>query len=187
MNKKLVYGWGINDIKGSYEEKYKKVWKGMIQRCYSEPYLIKYPTYRNINIIEEWKYLSIFRDWFLDNYIEGYVLDKDLYRPNTKVYSISSCLFIPTKVNNLLVKQKGKGYSKIPSGKYRAMMSIDGKNIVIGTYNTKQEVHKAYIKFKANYWLDIADTYINTDEKIWIGLYRQAEHLIGNDWTQLPY
>lgn len=189
MSKKLVYGWGINDVNGSYREKYYKVWSKMLERVKSESCLTRHPTYRDCSICEEWKYLSNFKQWFEQtNYIDGYVLDKDLYIPDNKLYSPENCLLIPHNINQLINRQNGKGYSKLPSGRYRAMISINGKNISLGIYDTEEEAHQVYIEFKANYYVDIADEYYNVNNKIWVGLYRHAEHLLGLDWKEtLPY
>lgn len=187
MVKKLVCAWGINDIEGSYGTIYYYKWHAMLQRVKSDTYLAKRPTYKECDICEEWKYISKFKGWFDSNYIENYVLDKDLYIPNNKVYSPETCLFIPNNINQLINKQNVGGYSKRPSGNYQVRMNIGGKLKILGTYKMEKEAHQVYIEFKANRYIDIADEWWGINDKIAIGLYRNAEYLLGNNWKDLPY
>ena len=184
MNKKLVGGFGINDIPGSSNEKYYKFWCNMIKRCYNKIYLSNHPSYKDTTIDNNWKYLSNFRDWYVDNYIDNYVLDKDIYIPDNKIYSSNTCLFVPSYINQLIINKKGKGYSKQKSGRYQAKISINNKDVNIGTYDTKEEAHKNYAIAKSEYIINIADEYISINNKLWIGLYRHAEIFIGNDWKK---
>lgn len=69
--KKLVYGFGINDADypvdsraGGVERepcKFYIRWHSMIQRCYSEVYKRKYPTYEGCSVCPEWKYFLFLR------------------------------------------------------------------------------------------------------------------------------
>lgn len=185
MNKS-VCNIGINDIKGSSKEKYYRVWHNMIQRCYDEKYIIKFPTYKYVYVCKKWHTLSNFRDWFDIHYIDGYVLDKDIYMPDNKVYSPETCLFIPHNINQLINRQHGKGYRLAPSGKYEVYISINGNNKYLGAYDTKKEAHQVYVEYKAKRYIEMADEYIEIDPKICLGLHRHAEKLLGNNWKNLP-
>lgn len=178
MDKRLMYNWGINDVKNSSRKQYYKSWNAMICRCYSDKSLLNHSEYTNVNIYEGWKYLSNFKEWFSTaNYIQGYVLDKDLYIPNSKIYSPDTCLFIPAGLNNLVNIKNVKGYKKLPSGNYFVEMRIRGKSKSLGTYKTEKEAHNVYIKEKANHIMDIADEYKHINDKIYVGLYRHASVL----------
>lgn len=81
------------------------VWKGMIERCYSESLRKNYPTYKNCYVCEEWHNFQNFAEWYKDNYPKDgleYEIDKDLssYGMSGKVYSPSTCLFVTRKVNS---------------------------------------------------------------------------------------
>lgn len=70
-----------------------EVWRSMLKRCYNEEYRFKYPTYEGVEVCTEWLNLQTFGEWFTDNYIEGYELDKDKLG-NSKLYSPTTCCFI---------------------------------------------------------------------------------------------
>ena len=106
-NKKLIYGVGINDLNepayiNRKSLKFYSTWKGMIERCYSEKFHIKNPTYRGCTVCSEWLVLSNFREWFDANYREGMALDKDILIKGNRVYCPEACSFIPRYINNLL-------------------------------------------------------------------------------------
>ena len=121
MLRKPIYGVGINDV---YDDcfakphpKYYDTWQKMFQRCYCPKYHQKKPTYINCSVSKEWIYLSNFREWFNENYVEGCQLDKDLLFPGNKVYGPDTCLFIPGNVNNLFVFRNSRR-GKYPLGIY---------------------------------------------------------------------
>ena len=91
----LVSGVGINDIEINTKDKCYKVWHSMMNRCYSKKYHSKFPTYQNCSVCNEWTYLSNFKRWFDENYVDGYVLDKDILVKGNKVYSPETCCFVP--------------------------------------------------------------------------------------------
>ena len=115
--KKLVCGVGINDA-DYVDHKYKTIeadgkmkrrlvwicpfyrsWKGMLERCYSEKYQERYPTYIGCTVSEEWKRFSNFRSWMEKQDWEGMQLDKDLLIEGNKVYSADTCVFVTSMVN----------------------------------------------------------------------------------------
>ena len=79
-----------------------EIWSNMMARCYSDNYHIKYPTYKNVMVCDDWCNFQNFGKWFNDNYIEGYHLDKDLLSEEAKIYSPETCIFIPPIVNTFL-------------------------------------------------------------------------------------
>lgn len=85
-----------------------KYWHSMIIRCFSEYSINK----REGICCEEWRYLRNFYDWWVqqkDNNI-GYELDKDLIclaQNKDKIYSPTTCLFIPGELNGFFA-----GYSE---------------------------------------------------------------------------
>lgn len=55
---------------------------------------------------------------------------------------------------NLRNKVNSKGYTITPSGKYKSQLSLNGLAIYIGTYETKDEAHQAYLNGKKIYHND---------------------------------
>lgn len=127
MKNKLVYGWGINDVEYAvtkYEvidgkEKitwtcpYYEDWSKMIQRCFDEKRIARFPTYKNCTICEEWKHLSNFikwvdsqpnRDW------QNCVLDKDLLISGNKHYSPNTAVYVTPNLNGFILdSNKSRG------------------------------------------------------------------------------
>ncbi|EHM6953344.1 hypothetical protein KGV31_002143 [Vibrio parahaemolyticus] len=150
-----------------------KVWSSMLQRCYSQSFLSKFPTYRGCSVCEEWLTLSEFKKWFDAHYIEGYELDKDLLFKGNKIYSPQTCVFIPKHVNSFIsAGGKGKlmrGVSLRPDGKkYIAnIFDIDTKKPkYLGSFNTECEAHHAYLTKKNEYAYQVIAMYPNLDIRV---------------------
>lgn len=80
-----------------------EAWYHMLQRCYSEKYHAKFPTYKDCEVCEEWQNFQCFADWFYKNAPEKYGrdvhLDKDIRIEGNKIYSPEACSFV-TAYNN---------------------------------------------------------------------------------------
>ena len=111
-----VYGVGYMGIgkycRGSFA--YSR-WTSMLERCYSEKYQNKFPSYIMCTVSDRWHDLQNFGKWFDNNYIEDYHLDKDLLLPGNKIYSENTCIFIPQDVNSFLKISKNQDnyYTKL--------------------------------------------------------------------------
>lgn len=140
--KKPVYGHGINDTEYVFETKDYKIWRDMLERCYCDKTQEKFPTYKGCTVCDEWKTFSNFKKWFHEHYIDGWELDKDIISINNKVYSPSTCCFVPREINSLLRKSTVNntcGIYKTKSGKYQATISINKKSKHLGTFNSFEE------------------------------------------------
>jgi len=123
---KLVCGVGINDA--DYEVQpiingkrvmcpfYAK-WVGMLERCYSEKFQNKWPTYIGCYVILDWIYFSNFKYWMQTQPWEGKHLDKDILFPGNKVYGPYTCVFVDQKVNMFLT-DSGATRGQYPIGVY---------------------------------------------------------------------
>lgn len=104
---KLICGKGLNDIRYSMysdiidKELYKKAldrWHSMIKRCYNpNDKSYKYYGAKGVYVCDEWLLFSNYLKWFLDNYVEGFQIDKDL--SNSNCYSPNTCIFISQEDN----------------------------------------------------------------------------------------
>ena len=167
-NAPIVYGIGYSSV-GKYSQKehrsaYRK-WQGMLERCYSEKYHIKKPTYIGCSVSKDWFNFQVFADWFYDEtngYKEGYQLDKDILIKGNKIYSPETCCFVPQEINTLLVKGDSKrgnlpiGVRKNHNG-FQARLSINGNLKNMGTYSTQEEAFSVYKKEKESYIKNLAD------------------------------
>lgn len=147
---KKVRGFGVLDILGFSHTNAYAYWHRMLERCYSEEYQSRMPTYKGCSVCEEWLLFSNFLEWFKMHYKEGCELDKDLLVKGNKIYSPNTCCFVPQEINKLIIKNDKKrgdlpiGVSRLKN-KYVAHIFYDGKPHTIGVYTT---IHDAFNKYK---------------------------------------
>lgn len=146
------------------------VWRNMLMRCYDEKTYIKHPTYKGCTVCEEWHNYSNFKQWFDENYIEGYVIDKDILFKGNKVYSSETCCFVPNEINALFTKRQNHR-GEFPIGVkfckeqrrfkacYKSMFTKDNIKTYIGCFSTPEEAFEAYKKAKEEYIKEVAEKY----------------------------
>ena len=170
-----VYGEGIlgtkylPSINGVNTKEY-VLWKNMLERCYSDIFKKKRPTYEGCKVSDNFLYYEYFYEWChkqigFNN--KGWQMDKDLLIKGNKVYSEDSCIFLPREINQLLVKctaSRGKyliGVCWCNTKKaFVARVSKNkGKQEFLGYFNTELEAFNAYkqakesfVKEQANKW-----------------------------------
>ena len=182
-----VYSVGILGVKypiseGSVNTKEYVLWKNMLERCYSDIYKKKHPTYEGCEVSDNFKSYTYFYEWChkqigFDN--EDWHLDKDLLVKGNKVYSEDSCVFIPKEINLVLTKRTASrgehliGVYWHSKGKaFRAQVNKNkGKPEHLGFFKTELEAFNAYkkakeafVKEQANKWKD------QIDERVYIAL-----------------
>ena len=109
-----IYGVGFVGGDGYYPSinrvntKAYTAWSCMLRRCYSSEYQLTHPTYTNCSVCDAWHDFQNFAHWFYLNCIDGYHLDKDIKQNGVKnkIYSPSTCLFVPQKSNNIKAAAK---------------------------------------------------------------------------------
>ena len=84
------------------------VWNSMIKRGYSHKFKERKPTYQNVAVCDEWLLFSNFRDWWIENNVRGWQLDKDILVKSNLIYSPDKCVYIPSYVNSLLTDRAAK-------------------------------------------------------------------------------
>jgi hypothetical protein len=163
--RKAIYGIGINDasylvcpiINGKKIRcPYYTVWSQMIERCYSDGYKDKNPTYKKCSVAKDWHLFSSFKDWMMTQNWIGKQLDKDILVAGNKMYSSESCLFVSSQINTLLIdcgSKRGKcpqGVNLIKtSGMYRAACSVSGTKKYLGHFKTAELAESRYLSFKS--------------------------------------
>lgn len=129
------------------------IWNSMIQRCYSEKFQKKHPTYIGCTVSPDWHNFQNFAKWFYENRIEGFDLDKDLIKIGNKEYHPELCSFVPTEVNRVLGdcrRARGaypQGVSRHGNG-YRAHINLGRHRASLGTYKTPEEASRVYRREK---------------------------------------
>lgn len=189
--KKLVQGVGINNgkytatVDGKVRKEY-ELWKDMLERCYSENYHKKKPTYLGCTVSDNFKHYAYFFEWCQTQTgfnASGYTLDKDLIIKGNKIYSEDNCVFIPNELNMLLLKrQLDRGALPIgvtKSGRnFQALCKINGVKKYIGTFNTPELAFNAYKAFKESHIKELAEKYKGTiDQRAYQALLNYEVHI----------
>lgn len=177
---RLVWGVGINDSPYKVEGcPYYRRWTNMLQRCYSEKFLDKNPTYRGCRVGTSWKWFTNFKSWMKNQDWKGKSLDKDIIVPDNKVYSEETCAFISRQVNTVLI-DSGKKRGEHPRGvsycnKYKLFKSecnLKGKNKFLGYFNTPEEASATYSDYKYELLVELAKE--QEDTRVKKGLLQHA-------------
>lgn len=179
---RTVYGvgyFGEGNYKASENRKHTRVyktWNHILERCYSEKYHEKRPSYVDCKVSKEFHNFQNFGEWDKENFyqIEGerMELDKDILVKHNKIYSPETCIYVPQTINLLFTKrQNDRGDSLIGTSYhkrdkvYRANCNLinpetrKSKNKYLGCYNTPEEAFNVYKEFKENYIKEVADYY----------------------------
>jgi uncharacterized lipoprotein YajG len=131
----------------------------MMQRCYSEKFKEKHPTYRGCSVVPEWHTFMNFHDWMVDQFWEGKQLDKDILFEGNKIYGQDTCVFISVETNVFVIDRKN-GRGEYPLGvsvdiqkidcvnKYKAVINVNGKTKHLGVFSTPEEAHKTWLTEK---------------------------------------
>lgn len=154
----LVYGAGFYDSEsyksngGSSAKEFSR-WRTMLQRCYSEKFHIKNPSYIGCTASENFLNYSYFYDWCQKQHgwSENWDLDKDLLIQGNKEYSEKSCIFLPREIN-INIQKKSIESNGLPygvkvhtwSGRYFTSIRIDGDMKYLGTFDCPIEAFKVY-------------------------------------------
>ena len=108
------------------------LWKNMLERCYSDIFKKKRPTYEGCKVSDNFLYYEYFYEW-CNKQIgfgnDGWQMDKDLLIKGNKVYSEDSCIFLPREINQVLVKctaSRGKYLIGVYGSKTKKGFCSDG-------------------------------------------------------------
>ena len=191
MSSRLVCGVGINDstspvvkfISGKQVTcRFYMKWAAMLRRCYKEGSTNRNQSYKNCTVCKEWLTFSNFKSWMEKQDWQGKELDKDIIKPNNKVYCPEYCCFISRKLNSFLIdKPRFRGlYPRGVSlfkrdGNFAAHISINNKSTNLGYYATPEAASKAYISRKVEMIKEFIP-YIS-DQRVINGLFVHIDNL----------
>lgn len=157
-------------------------WSSMLCRCYSDKSRKNNMTYDSVVVCDDWLSFSSFREWWLDNQVDGWQLDKDLLS-GSRVYSPETCIFVPAWLNTFTIDRGGsRGESMIgarfhaPSGKFQARCNnpITGKCESLGYHTKQEEASKAWLERK----VQIANDLVSEMDKIDSRIYQRVLEII---------
>jgi len=145
---------------GKYSKKSDKLayqkWSHMLERCYSHKCQKKHPTYIGCSVDKRWHNFQVFAKWFYKYYPKDglkYELDKDIRVEDNKIYSSYTCMFVPKRVNKFMTNIQSantSGYTGVSwdkeKSKWKASISIDGKNKHLGYFKCIKTASRIYQK-----------------------------------------
>ena len=159
----------LSAVNGRNTKEY-NLWQSMLKRCYSDTCKKKQPTYEGCEVSDNFKSYEYFYEWCNEQIgfnNEGWHLDKDLLVKGNKVYSESTCVFIPAEVNALLTKctnSRGEHligvywYKRDKAFVARVNKSKGGREW-LGSFNTEIEAFNAYKTTKESFIKEQAEKY----------------------------
>ena len=156
------YGRVIRQGRSKAGIKYKEYcyWSNMYTRCNNSKYSDLFPTYKDVTISKYFSDYNNFVDWCRSKkefFYDNFVLDKDIVKPNNKMYHEDYCNFVPKEVNGFFVLHNNKRQKSLPlgvswcesEGKYKTYCSqLNGKNKTLGRFNNEVDAGISYINFK---------------------------------------
>lgn len=162
----LVHGVGLNDsldTSGFKDCPAYRTWHSMLGRCYSAKIQKANPAYIGCTVCEDWLRFSTFKAWMLEQDYEGKEIDKDILVQGNKVYSPTTCIFVPKRVNQLFKNQTAKvGKHKLgvtwvsSNNKFRAQCCDGSKQVFLGNFELEDDAHLAYLQFKKGILIKVA-------------------------------
>ena len=188
-----VFGIGVSGTKyqptinGVTTKEY-VLWTNMLERCYSDSFKKRRPTYEGCKVSDNFLYYEYFYEWCHKQVgfgNEGWQLDKDLLVKGNKVYSENTCVFLPREINQLLVKRENMrgryliGVHWCNTNKaFRAMVSKNkGKQEFLGIFNTEIEAFNAYKQAKESFVKEQAAKWKSQiDERAYLALINYEVH-----------
>lgn len=193
----LVQGMGINIGKypctnGKKEVKEYIVWKSMLSRC-GEKFWKRQPAYVGTTCSDNFKSYEYFYEWCqeqigfknVDENGNSWQLDKDIICRGNKLYSEDTCVFVPQRLNKLLIKSDsargehpiGVSFNK-KLKKFVSTCYINEKYAkYLGLYETSEDAFHVYKAFKEAYVKNVAEKYKHTiDSRVYEALLSYEVH-----------
>lgn len=89
-------------------------WFRLVNRACGDFKSVTHSCYDDVTVSEKWKYFMDFREWYLENVVEGWCLDKDLLSPYSREYGPDTCVFIPQELNLMIFVQRVISWNTLP-------------------------------------------------------------------------
>ena len=134
-----------------------RAWVSMLKRACYHKFHAAHPTYSDVTVCTEWHSFSVFRNWWLNSYREGFSLDKDLLVAGNREYGPGACIYVPQSLNTFTL-DCGAVRGELPigvsickqTGRYKSECSnpITGKKRNLGRFNAPEAAHSAWLRYK---------------------------------------
>jgi predicted RNase H-like HicB family nuclease len=162
-------GQGIYSSKNNGKvSKIYETWVNVLKRACGKDYKEKFPTYKDVTVVEEWHNFQTFAKWYEDNwkdYMDNtWHLDKDILIKGNKIYSPETCCFVPHKINTVIqINRTQRGDLPIGVGrkgnKFIAQFTKNGCHTSLGLFDTPEEAFQAYKEAKEVYVKELAEIF----------------------------
>lgn len=149
-------------------------WKSVIERGFSYERKLKQPTYKDVTVCPEWLIFSNFRNWWVENNVRGWQLDKDIINKGNLVYGPDSCIYVPRHINLLLTDRAAArgdyqlGVDK-KQNKFQSRVWWGGCRKYLGYFATPMAAHRAWQIGKIGAIKEAIDKY--TEEANSLGIF----------------
>lgn len=154
---------------------YFRVWRGMVDRCYSSCWARRRPDLAKNDVCEQWLRFMNFRDWMEAQEWRGRHLDKDVLSPGCRLYSPETCAFVWPSTNVLMQSRHYRGTASGVDknmGRWRAQYS--GK--LLGRFDTEDEARWVWKAARAKALAEAA--MVETDPRVPPALLGHAAKLV---------
>lgn len=145
-----------------------RMWNSMLQRA-SAAYVAQRPSYAGTSVAPEFVRFADFHAWAVEQIGwdgEDAQLDKDLLCKGNRVYGPDACVFLPLRVNSLLIahaSRRGELPVGVTAGRtpgtYEARVRDCGTKIGMGTHRTPEAAFAAYKAGKEALIRQVAEQY----------------------------
>lgn len=139
-------------------------WFNMIKRCHDSKWSEMYPAYYGISTVcNEWLNFQNFAEWYESHKYpvnERLHIDKDILYPGNKIYSPSTCILVPQRINELFCISTRKK-DGLPQGirKTKTGYSVSYCSENLGIAKTYDEACARYSLAKTNKIIEVANEY----------------------------
>lgn len=142
-----------------------------MRRCYNEKEKLKWKSYLEAEVCEEWHDYRNFAKWYNDNYYQidnmQMHIDKDILVKGNKIYSPETCVFVPYNINSLFTKGNtmrgdcpiGVNYHKRDKVFYARVRNNKGQRMELGGFSNPTDAFNAYKMAKEQIIKDVANEY----------------------------
>lgn len=137
----------------------------MLRRCYDPKFIENHPTYTGCKVHSSWHNFQVFSGWVDRNYykIDGELmdLDKDILCKGNKIYSPSTCIFVPKRINSLFIKcDANRGDLPIGVTRWKNKFHPQCCGVKhMGYFDTVEEAFEVYKYHKEKYMKEVIDSY----------------------------
>ena len=131
------------------------LWRNMLRRCYSDEFHVKWRSYKDCTVSDNFKDFKYSSDWCKQQtgfHEVCWQLDKDFIIAGNKEYSEHTCVFLPQELNMFVVKNTsrrgdypiGVSFEKSRNKYVAGFCNSTGTRNNLGRFDTVEEAFNTY-------------------------------------------